>query len=89
MRAAVGNDVLITGPTPHGVIVGAAVLRVGITVAYLSVAFRATVAPEMPSAILPTSKTRVCLPHSKGMNLNHEVVSYQFSEVLITSPKPP
>jgi len=66
VRAAVGNDVLITGPTPHGVIVGAAVLRVGITVEYLSVAFRATVTPEMPLAIVPTSKTCVCLPHSKG-----------------------
>jgi hypothetical protein len=69
--------VLITGPTPHGVLVGAAVLSVGITVEHLSVAFRGTVTPEMPLAILPTSNTRVCLPHSKEMNLNHEVVSYQ------------
>ena len=66
VRAAVGNDVLITGPTPHGVIVGAAVLSVGITVEYLSVAFRGTVTPEMPLAIVATSVTRVCLPHSKG-----------------------
>ena len=80
---------VITSPTPHGVIVGAAVLRVGITVAYLSVAFRATVAPEMPLAIVPTSKTCVCLPHSKGWTSSVTVVSYQFSEVLITSPKPP
>jgi hypothetical protein len=66
VRAAVGNDVLITNPTPHGVIVGAAVLSVGITVDYFSVAFRGTVNPEMPLAIVPTSKTCVCLPHSKG-----------------------
>jgi hypothetical protein len=36
VRAAAGIDVLITGPTPHGVIVGAAVLSVGITVVYLA-----------------------------------------------------
>ncbi len=51
---------------------GAAVLSVGITVEYISVAFRDTVTPEMPLAIVPTSKTRVCLPHSKEMNLNRE-----------------
>jgi hypothetical protein len=47
-------------------------LSVGITVEYLSVAFRGTVTLEMPSAIPPTSNTRVCLPYSKGMNLNRE-----------------
>jgi hypothetical protein len=66
VRAAVGNDVLITGPTPHGVIVGATVLRVSITVEYLSVPFRGTLTPEMPLAIVPTSKTCVCLPYSIG-----------------------
>jgi hypothetical protein len=36
------------------------------------VAFRGTVTPEMPLAIVPTSKTCLCLPHSKGMNLNRD-----------------
>jgi hypothetical protein len=47
-------------------------LSVGITVEYLSVAFRGTMTPEMASAIVPTSKTRVCRPHSKGMILNRD-----------------
>jgi hypothetical protein len=64
--------VVITDPTPHSVIVGAAVLSVGITIEDLSVAFRGTVTPEMPLAIVPTSKTRVCLPHSEGMILNRD-----------------
>jgi hypothetical protein len=32
----------------------------------LSVAIRGTVTLEMPLAIVPTSKTCVCFPHSKG-----------------------
>jgi hypothetical protein len=64
--AVVGNDVLIIGPTPHGVIVGATEVSVGITVEYLSVAFRGKVTPEIPLAIVPTSNTRVCVPTPKG-----------------------
>ena len=58
-------------------------MSIGITVEYLSVAFRATVTPEMPLAIVPTSNTRVCLPYSKGMNLNREGGVIPASEVLI------
>jgi hypothetical protein len=64
--AAIGNDVLITGPTPHGVIVGAAVLSVGITVEYLSVAFRATVTPEIPLAIVTPPRLAYAFPTPKG-----------------------
>ena len=62
---------LITGPTPHGVIVGAAVVSVSITVEYLSVAFRGTVTPEMPLAIVPPQRLAHAFP-SKGMNLSRD-----------------